>query len=196
MSSERQSDDTSRRTSIWQNERVRRVIIYAAVLLGAFLLGLVPMWLTVRERGRELKTVKATLQISSLQNTLASGAIDARQGRYEPARQAASDFFTNLRTEIDRRSDSIFTEAQQNALRPILDTRDDTITLLARGDPASSDRLNEIYNAYRQAINVGSQFGEHSQALLRYLQGSVQLVLHIKVREVNLQIFIQNGGQS
>jgi hypothetical protein len=152
MSSERRSDDTSRSSSIWQNERVRRVILYAAVLLGAFLLGLVPMWLTARERGRELKTAQTTLQISALQNTLASAAIDARQGRYEPARQAASDFFTKLRTEIDSGRDSVFTEAQQNALRPVFDTRDDTITLLARGDPASGDRLTELYNLFRQAI--------------------------------------------
>ena len=152
MSSERQSDDTSRNTSIWQNERVRRVILYGAVLLGAFLVGLVPMWLTARERGRELNTAQTALRISTLQNTLASAAIDARQGRYEPARQAASEFFTNARTEIDRGRDSIFTEAQQNALRPMFDTRDDTITLLARSDPASGDRLTELYNTYRQAI--------------------------------------------
>ena len=43
-------------------------------------------------------------------------------------------------------------QAQQNALRPVFDTRDDTITLLARGDPASSDRLTELYNTYRQAL--------------------------------------------
>jgi hypothetical protein len=152
MSSERQSDDTSRSTSIWQNERVRRGILYAAVLLAAFLLGLVPMWMTARERGRELNTVQTALRISTLQNTLASAAIDAKQGRYEPARQAASDFFTNMRIEIDRGRDSIFMEAQQNALRPIFETRDDTITLLARGDPASGDRLTELYNTYRQAI--------------------------------------------
>ena len=170
MSSETQSDDTSRSTSIWQNERVRRVILYAAVLLGAFLLGLVPMWLTVRERGRELKKVQATLQISALQNTLASAAIDARQGRYEPARQAASDFFTNLRAEVDSGRDSVFTEAQKNALRPVFDTRDNTITLLARGDPASSDRLTELYNTYRQAM--GGTPPDHktkvSEAITKY----------------------------
>lgn len=152
MSSERQSNDTNRSTSIWQNERVRRIILYTAVLLVAFLLGLVPMWMTARERGRELNAAQAALRISTFQNTLASAAIDARQGRYEPARQAASDFFTNLRTELDRGRDSIFIEAQQNALAPIFETRDDTITLLARGDPASADRLTEIYNTYRQAI--------------------------------------------
>jgi hypothetical protein len=152
MSSEREGDDTSRGTSIWQNKRVRRVILYAAVLLGVFLLGLIPMWMTARERGRELNTTQTTLRIRTLQNTLASAAIDARQGRYEPARQAASDFYTNLRTEIDRGRDSIFMDAQQNALRPMLATRDDTITLLARGDPASGDRLTELYNTFRQAM--------------------------------------------
>ena len=152
MSSERQSDDTSRGSSIWQNQRVRRVILYGAVLLGVFLLGLVPMWMTARERGRKLNSTQTALRISTLQNTLASAAIYARQGRYEPARQAASEFFTTLRAETDRGRDSIFMEAQQNSLRPILDTRDDTITLLARSDPASGDRLTELYNTYREAL--------------------------------------------
>ena len=151
MSSERPSDATSRGSSIWQNKGVRRVLLYAAVLLVVFLLGFVPMWMTARERGRELDTAQAALRVSTLQNTLASAAIDARQGRYEPARQGASEFFTNLRTEIERGRDSVFTEAQQNALRPVFDTRDNTITLLARGDSASADRLTELYNTYRQA---------------------------------------------
>lgn len=152
MSDASESEATSRGSSIWQNQRVRRVILYVAVLLGVFLLGLVPMWLTMRERRRELDAAQTTLLISSLQNTLASAAIDARQGRYEPARQATSEFFTKLRTEIERGRNSPFTEAQQNALRPVFDTRDNTITLLARGDPASADRLTELYNTYRQAI--------------------------------------------
>lgn len=153
MSSARQNDAPSRSGSIWQSERVRRVILYAAVLLVVFLLGLVPMWMTARERARERDRAQAALRISALQNTLANAAIDARRGEYEPARQAASDFFTNLRAEIERGRDSVFNEAQQNTLRSIfVDTRDDTITLLARSDPASADRLVDLYNKYRQAV--------------------------------------------
>ncbi len=151
MSSARQSDATSRSSSIWQNERVRRVILYAAVLLVVFLLGLVPMWMTARERARERDRAQAALRISALQNTLTSAAIDARQGHYEPARQAASDFFTNLAAEMARGTDSVFNETQRNNLRSMFATRDDTITLLARSDPASADRLVEFYNTYRQA---------------------------------------------
>ncbi len=151
MSSARQGDATSRGSSIWQNERARRVILYAAVLLAAFLLGLVPMWMSARTRARERDEAQAALRISALQNALASATIDARQGRYEPARQAASDFFTNLSAEMARGPDSVFNETQRNILRSMFASRDDTITLLARSDPASADRLVDLYTRYRQA---------------------------------------------
>jgi len=137
--------------STWQN-RMRRLLIYAAVLLVVFLAGLVPMWWTSRTTARERDAAQASLQISHLQNSLANAAIDARRADYEPARQAASDFFTNLGAEIARGRDSVFNEGQRTALRTMFDTRDDTITLLARSDPASADRLVDLYTKYRQAI--------------------------------------------
>ena len=137
--------------SIWQN-RIRRLILYAALLLVVFLAGLVPMWLKSRAHARERDAAQASLTISNLQNSLANAALDARRGEYEPARQAASDFFTNLGAEVARGRDSVFPEGQRNALRSMFDTRDDTITLLARSDPASADRLVDLYTKYRQAI--------------------------------------------
>ena len=153
MSYSKQNDAASRSNdnSITQNQRVRRLLLYAAVLLAVFLLGLIPMWMTARTRATERDTAQAALRISALQNTLANAAIDARRGEYEPARQAASEFFTNLQAEIGRGRDSVFNEAQQNILRSVFDTRDDAITLLARSDPASADRLVDLYNKYRQA---------------------------------------------
>src|SRR5688572_26285251 len=114
MSSAKQSESTSRSSgnSIWQNKRIRRLLPYAAVLLGVFLLGLVPMWMTARSRERERDAMQAALNISTLQNILANIAIDARRGEYEPARRAASEFFTNLRVEIERGHDSVFNETQ------------------------------------------------------------------------------------
>ena len=134
-----------------RNPHVRRFLIYAAALLAVFLLGLVPMWLKARGHAAESERAQAALRISTLQNTLANAAADARRAEYEPARQAASEFYTNLRTEMERGRDSVFDETQQNSLRPVFDARDDTITLLARGDPASVDRLFDLYNKYRQA---------------------------------------------
>jgi|ERR1041384_6436519 hypothetical protein len=137
--------------SIRRDNRIRRLLVYAAVLLVVFLAGLVPMWLTSRTNARERDAAQASLRISNLQNSLANATIDARRGEYEPARQAASDFFTNLQIETARGGDSVFNEAQRNVLRTIFDTRDDTITLLARSDPASADRLVDLYTKYRQA---------------------------------------------
>ena len=153
MSSDNQDETTDRisRNPIWQNERVRRFGIYAAILVGVFLLGFVPMWMTARTRAHDRDRAQAALRISSLQNSAANAAIDARRGEYEPARQAASDFFTNLRTEMDRGAESVFSAAQQNSLRSIFDGRDEIITLLARNDPAAADRLVAVYNTYRQA---------------------------------------------
>lgn len=155
MSAQKQNEPTiNEGKSILQNERVRKVILYAAILLFVFLIGLVPMWITSRARARERDAALATLRISTLQNMLGNAAIDSRRGEYEIARQAASDFFTNLQAEIDRGRDSVFPDTQRTNLRALFDSRDDAITLLARSDPASADRLLVLYVKYRQALGT------------------------------------------
>jgi hypothetical protein len=130
---------------------IRRFVIYAGVLLVAFLLGFVPMWLKARECGGSLAGAEQQLSLARMQNNLASAVIDARRGDYEPARQAVSRFFTSLRAEIDEEDTSDFTQAQRAGVQPLLAGRDEIITLLARSDPASADRLSELYVAYRKA---------------------------------------------
>lgn len=154
MSSEKQDEPTNvtTETSTSSDDRVKRFAIYAFILLLVFLLGFGPMWMSARSRARERDTAQASLRVSALQNAVANAAIDARRGEYEPARQAASEFFTTLQTEIDRGGESVFNESQQVSLRSLFDTRDETITLLARSDPASADRLVDLYVRYRQAV--------------------------------------------
>jgi hypothetical protein len=142
--------DLTSRSIETSSRKNKRILFYISALGIAFLLGLVPMWWRARSCANELNSVQGALRISSLQNMLANASMDARRGDYEPARQATSEFFTKLRTEVDRGRDSVFTEAQRNNLTPVFATRDDTITLLARSDPASSDRLTDLYNKYRQ----------------------------------------------
>ena len=104
-----------------------------------------------RSRALERDNARASLRISTLQNLIASAAIDARRGEYEPARQAASGFFTSLQAELDRGADSVFNDSQKAGLQPLFDGRDETITRLARSDPAAADRLADLYVKYRQA---------------------------------------------
>ena len=135
----------------------RRIIIYAAVLVAAILIGLVPMWLVARQRGAERDQAQRNLRLCRLENDLASAVINARRGEYERARLAASSFFTSLLEQVDqigRPSD--LTDAQRNGLRPLLDQRDDVITLLARSDPAAADRLTELYMSLQTAMAPNS----------------------------------------
>jgi len=131
---------------------VRRFIIYAGVLLFGFLLGFVPMWLQARASAARLADVERRLTLVGMQGDLASAAIDARRGDYEPARQTVSQFFTSLRAEIDKGDTSYFTQAQRAGVQPLFDGRDEIITLLARSDPASADRLSDLYVAYRKTV--------------------------------------------
>lgn len=130
---------------------MQRVIIYAAVLLIVFLLGLVPMWLKSRAATNNLAEAERQLVISKTQNDLASAAIDARRGDYEPARQALSRFFTAIGAETG--SSSHYTEAQRKSMQPLFAARDELITLLARNDPSAADRLSDLFVAYRKIVS-------------------------------------------
>jgi type II secretory pathway pseudopilin PulG len=136
------------------NPMRRRITIYAAVLLAVFLVGLIPMWLLARGRATERDAAQHDLRLCRFENNLLSAAIDSRRGEYERARVAASNFFTSLREQVDLVSEpSDLTSAQRESLRPLLNQRDDLITLLARSDPASADRLMELYVSFRKAMN-------------------------------------------
>jgi hypothetical protein len=135
----------------------RRVLIYVVALVAAFLLGLVPMWLTARERGRELDEARRALTLSRMQNQLSAAALGARRGDYEPARQSASEFFSSVSAEVDKGDNSALTSPQREAVAGLLVQRDDLITLLARSDPASADRLAEMYVAYQRALGQPSR---------------------------------------
>jgi hypothetical protein len=132
---------------------MRRYIIYAAVLVIVFLLGLIPMWLKARTAQSSLAEAEHQLALCKMHSDLASAVIDARRGDYEPARQALSSFFTSLRADTDKGDSSNYTGAQRNSMQPLFSGRDELITLLARNDPASADRLSDLFVAYRKIVN-------------------------------------------
>lgn len=136
-----------------QLTQLRRFGVYAIVILVVFLIGFIPMWLRARTRTDERDAAQQAERFTQAENTLASAAIYARRGEYEPAREAASTFFTNLRSELDR-PQSIFSASQRERLQPLLVQRDEMITLLARADPAAAERLSDAYLSYRRAMGT------------------------------------------
>lgn len=128
----------------------KRVALHATIAAGFFLLGFVPMWVKTTRAIEQRDAAQHGVRLGQLHNTLAAAVIEVQRGQYEPARQLTSDFYTNLRREID--SDSL-TPAQREGLTSLLPMRDELITLLARSDPSATDRLFSIYSTYNKAIN-------------------------------------------
>ncbi len=146
---------SSRTENNSDNGAWRRYGIYAVILVVVFLLGFVPMWVSARGHRQERDRAEARLRVAETENLLASAALNSARGEYEPARQATSEFYTRLRAEVDRRDESAIAPQYHDAAEQLLATRDDTITLLARNDPAAATRLNELYFTFRRATGRG-----------------------------------------
>ena len=130
-----------------------RIIIYAVVLLAVFLAGLIPMWISARGRAAELEAARHDLRLCGLEKSLLSATVESRRGEYESARLAASNFFTSLREQVELANEAAdLTPAQKESLRPLLNERDELITLLARSDPASADRLAQMYISFKNGM--------------------------------------------
>ena len=127
----------------------RKWLIWAGAIALAFLLGLLPMWWSKSNVSAELDHTRVELQQRQQLNSLAAAAIYARRGEYETARQYASQFFTDVQAELDY-GDSKVLDAQERAQMPqLMANRDEIITLLSRADPASAERLSNLYVEFR-----------------------------------------------
>ena len=130
------------------------IVTYVWIFVVAFLLGFVPMGWNEHKQSTLRETAEHELVRVRMQNDLAAAALDARRGEYEAARREASAFFTAAHAEIDKPADSALTRQQRDSLLPLLAPRDDVITVLARSDPGSADRLLNLYVAVRKALGV------------------------------------------
>lgn len=127
---------------------LQKWLIRIGVVLLAFLLGFVPMWLSNRQLSAELANRDKELRRGRFQNTLTAATIYARRGEYETARQNTSGFFTEVRGEIDKGDAGILNEQERIGLNRVMAERDEVITLLSRNDPAAAERLSNIFVEY------------------------------------------------
>ena len=131
----------------------KRVALYATISVGFFLLGFVPIWFRAADAIEQRDAAQRGVRMAQLQNTLGAAVIEVQRGQYEPARQLTSDFYTNLRRQVDGDNGALFAPPQREKLRSLLLERDELITLLARSDPAATDRLFNVYSTYHKLAN-------------------------------------------
>lgn len=108
----------------------------------------VPLAVSLYQANRTTTELRQTLHLVEIENHLARAAVLARQADYPGARDSASAFFTAADAEVQ--ADGVST-ARAEALKALLTSRDEVITLLARGDPAGADRVGAMYMNYRSA---------------------------------------------
>lgn len=134
----------------------RRWLIWPALVAVAFLAGLLPMWYSKYNLSQRHEDTKRELVRQQYLNSLSAAAVYARRGEYETSRQNASKFFTDMQAEMDNAESKILNPQDRMQLPQLLAARDDIITLLSRADPASAERLSNLYVEYRLAT-AGSQ---------------------------------------
>jgi hypothetical protein len=132
---------------------VPRWPIWAGVaVLLVFIAAMGTQMLRARGVRAELDAVRTRLVLVESEATIGAAAAEAQQGRYEPARQLASRFFTALQQRTAR--EPVETRAP---LEQILARRDGVITLLSRSDPASVAELARLVTAYRATVHAGER---------------------------------------
>lgn len=154
MSDETKPDETSAPDNADPVVKRKTLVAWlpALFLCGAFLAGFAPMWLKSSRLSAELSRAQQQVRVLQIQITLADAALDARRGDYEPARQRLATFFTLVQAETERGFGSALPASATEGLKPMLERRDDLITLLARGDPASAERLAAAYAGHRKSL--------------------------------------------
>jgi len=135
-------------------KRSWRVVVLLLTLVGVFLLGFLPQWLKARDEAAGRVKAERALTLMRMVKDLGSAAIDARRGQYEAARLETSSFFTAAAFEIDQREKSPLSKQQLETLAPLLASRDELITMLARSDAASADRLSNLFVSVRKSLGI------------------------------------------
>lgn len=128
-----------------------KIGIFALVLIIVFLAGFIPMWMKANKKAADHLITTKALTRSEISNLIATAVVDARRGEYEAARQKTSDFYTKLDAQIQSGETSAYSNVQNESLKAVFTNRDAIITLLAQRDPASVERLTDIYLIYKQA---------------------------------------------
>ncbi len=135
---------------------VPRWLMYVGIaIVLVFVAAMVTQVLRTRGVRAELAAARAENARLHTETYVGAAAAEAIQGRYEPARQLASRFFTDLQTRML----ALPTE-QRGSIQALLDRRDATITLLSRGDPAAGPALVRLvtdYRALREAADTTGQ---------------------------------------
>ncbi len=127
--------------------RTKQALFIAGGVLLAFLVGFGWQFTRAHSLAGRLEQTERALTFQRMEATLGAATIEAQRGDFEPARQLASDFFTQLQAAAGQAP-----SAGQPQLQQILAERDQVITELSRSDAGAGPALAQLFVRYRTAV--------------------------------------------
>jgi hypothetical protein len=124
-----------------------RLLLWAALLIGGFLLGAVPYGLRASRLEGELRAATDRNRKADLRDQIALAYVQAAQKNYGLAAQTASQYFSRL-PEV---SGSVDDPARRSDLEKAGSARDSVTAALAKGDAAVLGQLLDLYLKTRAA---------------------------------------------
>jgi hypothetical protein len=127
------------------------IAVLAAVL--AFAAGFLPQWQRARTLDRDLTATRHELATARLQGRLGAAVTESMRSNYERSRQLMTDFFRDAQAHLAAVEDP----RQRQELQGMLRERDELITLLARSEPESTQRLMLLYTRFFTAFDPAAE---------------------------------------
>jgi hypothetical protein len=131
----------------------RLVIVVAALIVVAFLLGFIPQYVKAHNLENELRAAQQANAGAELRDLIAQAYVQANQKNFGLAGGTASRYFNRARDVANQTRNP----AEKSALESVLTMRDKVTAELAKGDPAVIGDLQDLFTRTEQATRPASQ---------------------------------------
>jgi hypothetical protein len=124
-----------------------RVIVLAVALAAFFLIGFVPQCSRANRLDSELRQSREAYAGADLRDLIGLAYLQANQKNYGLAAETTSRFFNRVREVANQTQDA----ARRKSLEDLLASRDRITAQLAKGDPAVTGDLQDLFIKTRAA---------------------------------------------
>lgn len=131
----------------------RKQILIAAGALLLLALAFFPQWSRANRLDGELERTRWELKLARMEGRLGAALAESLRSNYERARVLMTGFFSELQQTVGQVDDG----AQRSALEGVLAQRDEIVTLLARSNPGSTQRLVMLYATFFTATDPAAR---------------------------------------
>lgn len=130
---------------------MRKVLLVALVLVGAYLIGFVPERVKAQRALKENSRLELELDLARLQGKLGMIGYEANRNNFADAAAHSTGFFDAMRKVLT--NPLLAEDAKRKAdLDAVAARRDEITAELARADPAVKDKIAEMYVQLSRAV--------------------------------------------